>query len=119
MRASAVLGRRGISVLAVGVEAVLVVVELGVLDDDLAAGVGSRVAECAELAMGPVDRLVTPLLAGADVVARVTEVAGVRLGPRTPGPVAREDPVLRRGPVWLIERARRAQIRAVVTMASD
>ena len=119
VRTRAVLGRRGISVLAVGVEAVLVVVELGVLDDDLAAGVGPRVAECVELAMGAGDRLVAPLLAGADVVAGVAEVAGVRLRPRAPGPVAREDPVLRRGVVGLVERARRAQIRAVVTVASD
>src|ERR1700733_6516374 len=69
--------------------------------------------------MGPGDCLVTPLLTGADVVAGVAEVAGIGPRPRASGPVAREDPVLRRGVVGLVERARRAQIRAQVTVAAD
>jgi len=119
VRTCAVLRRRGIVVLAVGVEAVLVVVEFRVLDHQLAAGVGPGVAECVELGVGPVDRLVAPLLAGADVVAGVGEVAGVRLEPAAPGPGARKDPVVRRGVVRPVERARRAQVRADVPVATD
>src|SRR5947209_5171276 len=65
------------------------------------------------------DCLVTPLLAGADVVAGVAEVAGVRPGPRAPGPVAREDPVLRRSVVGPVGLGRCGSLRAVGAVASD
>jgi hypothetical protein len=88
VRTCAVLRRWGISVLAVGIEAILLQVELGVLDDERATGVRPRIAKRVELGMSAVDRLVASLLAGTDVVARVAEVAGVRIKPGATGPIA-------------------------------
>ena len=119
-RTGAVL-RRGpvVVVLAVGVEPVLVVVELRVLDHQLAAGVRPRVAERVVLRPHVVDGLVAHLLAGADVEPRVVEVAGVVLVPGAAAPVAREDPVLGGGRLVLVEGARRGQVRAVEAPAAD
>src|SRR5207302_1787307 len=75
--AGPVLRRRVVAVLAVGVEAVLVAVELRVLDDELTAGVRARVPQRVVLGPGVIDGLVALLLAGTDVQARVVEVAGV------------------------------------------
>ncbi len=121
-------GERVVGVLAVGVEPVLVLVELRVLDDERAAGVRARVAERVVLPPGVVDDLVALLLAGPDVVARVVHVAGVGVVPGTAVPVAGEDPVLGGGDLLLSLRQRRIgvvpgargiQIGAVVAPAAD
>ena len=92
-RAGAVLRRRVVAVLAVGVKPILVVVELGVLDQQATAGVGARVADRVELRVGLIHRLIADLPAGPDVVARVVEVGRVGLVPGSATPVAREDAV--------------------------
>src|SRR5439155_26739596 len=70
--------RRGLVVVVLGVrgDARLVVVELRVLDDQVAAGVGAGVAERAELGVR-VDKGRVAVGAGADVVGGVAHVAGV------------------------------------------
>ena len=92
--AQAQLWRRGIVVvLAVGDDPGLVVVPLGVLDDQMAPGVGPGVAERAVLRMGVGKHLVA-VTAGPDVIARIVHVAGVGVRERSWAPaVAREDPV--------------------------
>src|SRR5207249_18835 len=70
--------RRGLVVVVLGVrgDARLVVVELRVLDDQVAAGVGAGVAERAELGVR-VDKGRVAVGAGAEVVGGVADVAGV------------------------------------------
>jgi hypothetical protein len=119
MRAGTVLGRGVVPVLAVGVEAVLVVVELGVLHDQPPAGVRSGVTEHVELRPGVAHDLVALPPAGADVITGVVEVAGVRAVPAAAVPVARKDSVRRRGVLVLEVRARSGEVRAVVAVAAD
>src|SRR6202020_2965603 len=88
-------GRRVSGDLGVGVEPVLVVVELRVLDHDGPTRVGAGVAECVVLRPRVVDGDATLLLTGTDVLARIVEVAGVGLVPGgRPGRVGGEDTVL-------------------------
>ncbi len=77
-----VLWRRVVGVLALRVRSILVVVELRVLDDLLAAGVRARVAQRVVPGMPAIDGLIAHLLTRADVMARVPEVTGVGLAPR-------------------------------------
>src|SRR5581483_8867564 len=121
VRAAAVLGRGPVVVvLAVRVEAVLVVVELGALDDDAPARVRARVAERAELGPVVAHELVADPPAGADVVAGVGEVARVVVGPDAGAAgVAREEPVLGGGLVVLEERGGRVQVAAPERAEAD
>src|SRR4029077_8683288 len=81
VRAPAVLrGGRVADYRGVGVQAVLVAVELGVLDDDLAAGVRARVTERVVLHPHAVHNHVAPPQAGAHVDTRVVHVAAVQMG---------------------------------------
>ena len=121
VRTGAVLRRRGVPAdLRVGVQSVLVVVELRVLDDDGPARVGARVADRVVLDPGVVDGDVAHLVAGPDVLARVTEVAGVGLIPRGRSRgVRREDAVLGGGVLVVIERRGRRQVAALVAVQAD
>ena len=106
--------------LRVGVEAVLVVVELRVLDHDRAAGVGARVAERAVFHPGVVDRDVAHLEAGTHVHAGVVEVARVDVGPLGGAlRVRREDAVLRGRVLGAEERRGRGEVAARVPVQAD
>ena len=120
VRTGAVL-RRGpvVVVLAVGVEPVLVLVELRVLDHQLPARVRAGVAERVVLRPAVVQGLVAHLLAGPDVVAGVVEVRDVGLIPRAAAPVAGEDPVARRGRLVAEVGAGRAQVVAIEPPPAD
>ena len=116
--AGAVLRRRGVVVvLAVGDDAAGVLVPLRLLDDQVPAGVGARVAERRVLGV----RVGEPRVAvrtRAHVVGRVAHVArvGVLDQPR-PVHVAREDAVLAAGRVLAQEHGRRRrEIGAVVAV---
>src|SRR5581483_1875082 len=119
MGAGAILRWRVVTVLAVGVEAILVVVELRVLDDEAAARVGAGVAEGVMFRPDVVENLVALPAARADVEARVVEIAGVSDVPRAAVPVAREDPVLRGAAFAVDVRARGGQVGAPVVVAAD
>jgi hypothetical protein len=104
----------------VGVQAVLVVVELGVLDDDGPAGVGAGVPERVVLHPHVVQRHVAPPQAGAHVRARVVHVAGVELVPAgRAGRVAREDAVLGGGALVAEERRGGGEVAAPVPGQAD
>src|SRR5207244_12687021 len=116
--AGAVLRRRGVViVLAVGHDAAGVLVPLRLLDDEVPAGVGARVAERRVLGVRVGEPRVA-VRAGADVVGRVAHVArvGVLDQPR-PVHVAREDAVLAAGRVLAEVHGRgRREVVAVVAV---
>ncbi len=116
-----VLGRRRVAGdLGVGVDAILVVVELRVLDDDRAARIGARVAERVVLHPGVVDRDVAHLVAGTHVHARVVHVGPVDLVPaRRALRVGREDPVLGRRRLVAEVGGRAGQVGARVPGQTD
>ena len=114
VRAHTVLRRRGVVVvLTVRADAGVVLVELGVPNDEMTAGVRPGVPERRVLGVGVVEHGVA-VGAGTDVVVGVGHVAGVGVRDRArPGGVAHEDAVLgARRLRRLPERRRRRQVRA-------
>ena len=121
VRAPAVLrGGRVADHRGVGVQAVLIAVELGVLDDDGAAGVRARVTERVVLHPHVVQDHVAPPQAGAHVDARVVHVAGVQMGqPGRACRVAGEDAVFGGGGLVAEERGGGGQVAAPVAGQAD